>query len=52
MAKRKQWRRRRLARYSIHVVIHYRLGVVIEDSRRWPHPFSGALTPMFSTQGV
>ena len=50
MAKRKQWRRGRLALYSIHVVIPYRRSVVTEDSRRWPHPFSGVLTPTFGTQ--
>ena len=38
MAKRKQWRRGRLALYSIHVVIPYRRSVATEDSRRWPHP--------------
>ena len=43
-------RRGRLARYSVHVVISYRLSVVTEDSRRWPHPFSGVLTPTFGTQ--
>lgn len=33
--------RGRLVRYSVHVVISYRLSVVTEDSRRWPHPFPG-----------
>ena len=50
MAKSKQWHRGRLARYGIHMVIPYRLSVVTEDSRRWPHPFSEVLTPTFGTQ--
>ena len=37
-------------RHSVLVAISYRLSVVAEDSRRWPHPFSGVLTPTFGTQ--
>ena len=32
------------------MVIPYRLSVVAEDSRRWPRPLSGVLTPTFGTQ--
>lgn len=42
--------RGRLVRHSVHVAISYRLSVVAEDSRRWPHPFSEVLTPTFGTQ--
>ena len=33
------------------MAISYRLSVVAEDSRRWPHPFSEVLTPTFGAQG-
>ena len=44
----KQARSKRIQ--CVHVVISYRLSVVTEDSRRWPHPFSGVPIPTFGTQ--